>query len=360
MGMLNQQEFPPSVTKPKVHGSIVQPPLLLRKQLSSSSVSVCASQGGSFPKHKKLINKDKGGPESKEEESGSKAGTKGDSGSPLPRRLWCISDFEIGKPLGKGRFGSVYLARDKKTHFILALKVIFKSAMEKAQLEHQLRREIEILCHLRHPNILRMYNYFHDQTRIFLMLEYAPRGELYKELQKKKHFDDTRTATYMEEISEALIYCHAQKVIHRDIKPENLLLGLRGELKLADFGWSVHAPSLRRTTMCGTTDYLAPEMIEGSPHDENVDVWCVGVLCYECLAGYAPFEAATRLETFRKIREVNMTFPSWVSDGARDLITKILNHTPSLRLPLKAIIEHPWVKTNSRRILPPVYNKKEE
>ncbi|XP_061487110.1 aurora kinase C-like isoform X1 [Rhineura floridana] len=346
----------PFVMKPKMPSSIIQQ-MPLRKQFSSSSVSVCAFQGGQSPKHKTLLNKDKGRLESKGEENGSKTSAKRDSGSLLPRKMWGTSDFEYGKPLGKGRFGAVYLAREKTTHFILALKVIFKSSLEKAQLEHQLRREIEILSHLRHPNILRMYNYFHDQTRIFLMLEYAPRGELYKELQKKKHFDDIRTATYMEEISDALMYCHAQKVIHRDIKPENLLLGLRGELKLADFGWSVHAPSLRRTTLCGTTDYLAPEMIEGSPHGENVDVWCVGVLCYECLAGYAPFEAPTRTETFRRIQEVNFAFPSWVSDGAKDLISKVLNHIPSLRLPLKEIIVHPWVKANSRRILPPVYNE---
>ncbi|XP_066480812.1 aurora kinase C-like [Tiliqua scincoides] len=332
----------------------------LRKQLSSTSVSAYASQGGSSPKQKKLLNRDRGRLEPRGEEGGLKAIAKLGSGSQIPRKMWCTADFEFGKPLGKGRFGAVYLAREKKTHFILALKVIFKSALEKAQLEHQLRREIEILSHLRHPNILSMYNYFHDQTRVFLMLEYAPRGELYKELQKKKYFDDSRTATYMEEISDALMYCHAQKVIHRDIKPENLLLGLRGELKLADFGWSVHAPSLRRTTLCGTTDYLAPEMIEEGPHDENVDVWCVGVLCYECLAGYAPFEAPTRIETFQRIREVKFAFPPWVSDGAKDLISKVLNHTPSLRLPLQEIIAHPWVKTNSRRILPPVYKEVEE
>ncbi|KAL7985625.1 hypothetical protein Chor_004195 [Crotalus horridus] len=243
------------------------------------------------------------------EKSESKASTNNVPDSQLPRKIWGTGDFEFGKPLGKGRFGAVYLAREKKTHFILALKVIFKSVLEKAQMEHQLRREIEILSHLRHPNILRMYNYFHDKTRIFLMLEYAPGGELYKELQKNNRFDDNRTATYIEEIADALMYCHAQKVIHRDIKPENLLLGLRGELKLADFGWSVHTLSLRRTTLCGTTDYLAPEMIEGSPHDENVDVWCVGILCYECLAGYAPFEAPTRMETFRRIKEVCSSKP---------------------------------------------------
>ncbi|XP_070600638.1 aurora kinase B-like isoform X2 [Erythrolamprus reginae] len=237
------------------------------------------------------------------DKSESKATTSDAPDSQPPRKTWDRGDFEFGKPLGKGRFGAVYLAREKKTHFILALKVMFKSVLEKAQLEHQLRREIEILSHLRHPNILRMYNYFHDRTRIFLMLEYAPGGELYKELQKNGRFDDNRTATYIEEISDALVYCHAQKVIHRDIKPENLLLGLRGELKLADFGWSVHTLSLRRTTLCGTPDYLAPEMIEGSPHNENVDVWCVGILCYECLAGYPPFEAPTHMETFRRIKE---------------------------------------------------------
>uniref|UniRef100_A0A8D0G578 non-specific serine/threonine protein kinase n=1 Tax=Sphenodon punctatus TaxID=8508 RepID=A0A8D0G578_SPHPU len=310
----------------------------MKKQLSSSCISLLTAKGSSSPTSKKFLSKNEGGLELK--------GT---------LKMWCLDDFQIGRPLGKGRFGAVYLAREQKSHFILALKVLFKSALEKAQLEHQLRREIEILSHLRHPNILRFYNYFHDRTRVFLMLEYAPRGELYKELQRCKCFDETRTATYMEEISDALIYCHAQRVIHRDIKPENLLLGLRGELKLADFGWSVHAPSLRRTTLCGTTDYLAPEMIDGRPHDENVDVWCVGVLCYECLVGSAPFDAPTRLETFRRIKEVRLVFPVWVPDGAKDLISKILNHTPSLRLPLKEIMEHPWVKCKSRRILPPVH-----
>lgn len=137
----------------------------------------------------------------------------------------------------------------------------------------------------------------------------------------------------MEELADALIYCHAKKVIHRDIKPENLLLGLKGELKIADFGWSVHAPSLRsvpggrgqrrgwagapqnqaftapscprrRKTMCGTLDYLPPEMIEGQPHNEKVDLWCAGVLCYELLVGHPPFESASHTETYRRITKV--------------------------------------------------------
>ncbi|XP_045426164.1 aurora kinase B isoform X3 [Lemur catta] len=363
----------------------------------------------------------------------------------LLRRNFTINDFEIGRPLGKGKFGNVYLAREKKSHFIVALKVLFKSQIEKEGVEHQLRREIEIQAHLqyvstpsepeplcsltpsslfsptlsldvaskphlalslgqslesrelppvapycpppwcpwpgphltyfpchlsqllyvrmrleassvsfpRHPNILRLYNYFYDRKRIYLILEYAPRGELYKELQKSHTFDEQRTATIMEELADALMYCHGKKVIHRDIKPENLLLGLKGELKIADFGWSVHAPSLRRKTMCGTLDYLPPEMIEGRTHNEKVDLWCIGVLCYELLVGNPPFESASHNETYRRIVKVDLKFPPSVPEGARDLISKLLRHNPSERLPLAQVAAHPWVRAHSRRVLPP-------
>ncbi|KAJ7315902.1 hypothetical protein JRQ81_002064 [Phrynocephalus forsythii] len=276
---------------------------------------------------------------------------------PETKRTLTIDDFEIGRPLGKGKFGNVYLARTKETKFIVALKVLFKSHnMEKEGVEHQLWREIEIHCHLSHPNILRLYNYFHDRKRVFLILEYAPRGELYKELQKYQRFDERRTATYMEEIADALIYCHGKKVIHRDIKPENLLMGLKRELKIVDFGWLVHARSLRRKTMCGTLDYLSLEMIEGNGHDKKVDLWCFGVLCYEFLVGHLPFEKASRLGTYQCIVSVDLKFPPFVTDGARDLITKLLRHNPSDRLPLQAVMEHPWVKANSKQVQPPVFN----
>ncbi|XP_077022025.1 aurora kinase B isoform X1 [Tamandua tetradactyla] len=277
------------------------------------------------------------------------------SGTPsfLIRRSFTIDDFEIGRPLGKGKFGNVYLAREKKSHFIVALKVLFKSQIEKEGVEHQLRREIEIQAHLQHPNILRLYNYFYDRRRVYLILEYAPRGELYKELQKSRTFDEQRTATIMEELADALMYCHGKKVIHRDIKPENLLLGLRGELKIADFGWSVHAPSLRRKTMCGTLDYLPPEMIEGRTHNEKVDLWCIGILCYELLVGNPPFESASHNETYRRIVKVDLKFPPSMPSGAQDLISKLLKHNPSERLPLAQVSAHPWVRAHSRRVLPP-------
>ncbi|XP_060081509.1 aurora kinase A-like [Ylistrum balloti] len=262
------------------------------------------------------------------------------------RKKWTLEDFDIGRPLGKGKFGNVYLAREKSTKYVVALKVLFKSQLQKAGVEHQLRREIEIQSHLRHPNILRLFGYFHDKSRVYLILEYAPKGELYKELMKDKRFDEKRTVNYINQLASALQYCHSKKVIHRDIKPENLLLGHTGDLKIADFGWSVHAPSSRRTTLCGTLDYLPPEMIEGKLHDEKVDLWSLGVLCYEFLVGKPPFEAETNSDTYRRITKVDLQFPPYVSSPAKNLITNLLKRDPNQRITLDKVLEHPWIKDN--------------
>ncbi|KAK9300070.1 hypothetical protein QLX08_007113 [Tetragonisca angustula] len=263
-------------------------------------------------------------------------------------KKWVLTDFDIGRPLGKGKYGNVYLAREKKSKFIIAMKVLFKAQIQKADVEHQVRREIEIQTHLRHPNILKMYGYFHDDKRIYLILEYAPNGELFKELnaQPKKRFDEIRTATYISQLADALKYCHSKKVIHRDIKPENLLLGIKGELKMADFGWSVHAPSSRRTTLCGTLDYLPPEMVAGKTHDHTVDLWGLGVLCYECLVGKPPFLSESYDETYVKIRKAQYEIPQFVSEGAKNLISKLLVLDPAQRLPLEDVLRHPWIVQN--------------
>ncbi|EDV21284.1 uncharacterized protein TRIADDRAFT_30577, partial [Trichoplax adhaerens] len=260
------------------------------------------------------------------------------------RKRWTLDDFDIGRPLGKGKFGSVYLAREKQSKYIVALKVLFKSQLQKANVEHQLRREIEIQSHLRHPNILRLYGYFYDTSRVYLILEFAPGGELYKELQRQKVFDEPRAAKFIAQLSDALRYCHTKKVIHRDIKPENLLLGIKGDLKIADFGWSVHAPSSRRTTLCGTLDYLPPEMIIGDEHDDKVDLWSLGILCYEFLVGCPPFETKTHEDTYKRIIKVDLKFPeNKLSPEAMDLIRKLLCRKPSERLSLDGVMSHPWI-----------------
>eukprot|EP01041_Mallomonas_annulata_P001708 gene1708-3307_t len=256
---------------------------------------------------------------------------------------WKLKDFEIGRPLGRGKFGDVYLARERKTKFIVALKAIKKSQLFKAGVEHQLRREIEIQTNLRQRNVLRMYGYFYDDKRIYLILEYAPGGELYKQLTSRGHFSESTTARYILDLSKALHYCHLKHVIHRDIKPENLLIGVKNDIKIADFGWSVHAPNSRRTTLCGTLDYLPPEMVEGRDHDETADIWSLGVLTYEFLVGSPPFEAEGARATYRRISNVDLRFPVGVTTGARDLISRLLVKDQKRRMKLPDISRHPWI-----------------
>jgi len=177
--------------------------------------------------------------------------------------------------------------------YILALKTLYKSELVENRVEKQTRREIEIQQNLRHPNILRLYGYFHDEKRIFLMLEFAGKGELYKQL-SKGYFSERRSSRYIDQMADALIYLHGKHVMHRDIKPENILIGINGELKIGDFGWSVHAPSNRRKTMCGTLQYLPPEMVNGKEYTEKVDIWALGVLTFEFTCGFEPFEGRTQ------------------------------------------------------------------
>lgn len=261
------------------------------------------------------------------------------------KRIWCLADFDIGRALGRGKFGNVYLAREKQTMFVVALKVLFKKQIKSLNVEHQVRREIEIQAHLRHPNILRLYGYFHDDDRIYMILEYAPRGTLYMAQQKmpENRFSEKDTAVFIHSLASALIYLHDKQIIHRDLKPENLLLGFNNQLKIADFGWSVIEQSSKRTTICGTLDYLPPEMVQGQSHDKNVDIWCLGVLCYELLVGKAPFLAPNYNETYLKISKCQYTIPDFVSKSAANLISKLLVLRPDRRLPLAGVLKHPWI-----------------
>eukprot|EP01123_Difflugia_compressa_P012637 TRINITY_DN5496_c0_g1_i1.p1 TRINITY_DN5496_c0_g1~~TRINITY_DN5496_c0_g1_i1.p1 ORF type:complete len:227 (-),score=20.49 TRINITY_DN5496_c0_g1_i1:136-816(-) len=221
--------------------------------------------------------------------------------------------------------------------------------MLEAKVEHQLRREIEIQTRLRHPNILRLYGYFYDKDRIYLILEFAAKGEMFKELSRVGKYDEITAATYVRDVASALDYCHSKHVIHRDIKPENLLIDIDGRVKIADFGWSVHSPNDRRQTLCGTLDYLPPEMIEGIEHDHSVDIWALGVLMFEFLTGRPPFESPAQPETYRKICSVIIHYPSHISKDARDLISKLLVKESKKRLLLSLVPDHPWIIKNAKK-----------
>jgi aurora kinase, other len=278
---------------------------------------------------------------------------------PPQQRQWSLLDLELGHPLGKGKFGRVFVARTKPnavpgapSGYIIALKALYKDEIRKEGLELQVRRELEIQMNLRHPHVLRLHGFFHDEGRIFMMLEFAGKGELYKIMSKLPdcHFDEETAAKLTAQMTDALAYLHHKNVIHRDIKPENLLMDLKGDLKVADFGWSVHAPTTRRTTMCGTLQYLAPEMVEKTEHDETVDLWSLGVLIYEFLHGTPPFEHPDPEEQKQRIRKVRYTFPKdrqgkdYIPILSQEIISGLLKYRGSDRMPLNQVLLSSWMQ----------------
>lgn len=284
------------------------------------------------------------------------------------KRPWIVDDFVLGKGLGKGKFGNVYLAKQKASGVQCALKVLFKAQMQAADIVNMLRREVEIHCRLKHKNIVRLHGYFHDIKNVYLILEYLSQGELFKKVAKSGGVvTETVCKQYMYDIASAVSYMHQRYVAHRDIKPENVLIGEDGHLRLADFGWSIHCPPpvQLRYTVCGTPEYLAPEMIIGKGHTYAVDLWALGIFMHELLYGRTPFlekkrplsgnnedigaaEMEARQRTYDRIRSYNnnLVFPNnpTISSTAREMISAFLQTEPTMRMEAQTLLESDWIR----------------
>ncbi len=170
---------------------------------------------------------------------------------------------------------------------------------------------------------------------------------MYKQLSQAGRFSEKRSARYLKSLARALSYCHERDVIHRDVKPENLLIGVEGEIKLADFGWAIRSDVPIRSPLCGTLDYLAPEMVSGSEHGPGVDIWALGVVAFEFMAGFPPFEAKSFEDTYHSILSGHVSYPSHFSAGVKDFVGRILRQAPQERLSLAEILQHDWIVANS-------------
>ena len=269
-----------------------------------------------------------------------------------------IHDFEKEKEIGKGGFGLVWKVVHKKTQKVYCIKVIQKHGIIEQKLVEQMNREIEIMYILNHPHCLRLKNHFEDDNHFYLVMPLAVKGQLYRVLRKFRKFDERTAAQILRETISALQYLHHfnPPIIHRDIKPENLLLNEGGRVLLADFGWSNFSDGGVRKTFCGTPEYIAPEMLLKKGHDTGVDVWSVGVLMFELLAGYSPFVAKNNQDLYQNIRRLKIQWPKDMPPLAKNLIGKILKLNPLDRPSLEEILDHQWFKQT--KIIKPLLENK--
>ena len=212
-----------------------------------------------------------------------------------------------------------------------------------------MNREIEMMYKLNHPHVMKLVNHFEDDDKFYMIMPYAAKGQLYSLLRRQVRFDQRTTAQYMRETIEAVRYLHSfsPKIIHRDIKPENLLLDENYRIKLSDFGWANYQEENQlRKTFCGTPEYLSPEMIRKTGHNYLVDIWTLGVLLFELLAGYAPFTGANQSELFMNIKKLKINWPIDFPPLAKNLVTKILKLNPKERLSIEEISNHTWFEKN--------------
>ena len=261
------------------------------------------------------------------------------------------TDFyrEGEKFIGKGGFGEVWKVVHKQTNRVYVIKVIDKISIFEQKLVDQMNREIEMMYKLNHPHVMKLVNHFEDDDKFYMIMPYAAKGQLYSLLRRQVRFDQRTAAQYMRETIEAVRYLHSfsPKIIHRDIKPENLLLDDNYRVKLSDFGWANYQEENQlRKTFCGTPEYLSPEMIRKTGHNFSVDIWTLGVLLFELLAGYAPFTGANQSELFMNIKKLKINWPIDFPPLAKNLVTKILKLNPKERLSIEEISNHTWFEKN--------------
>uniref|UniRef100_A0A671PJM5 Serine/threonine-protein kinase PLK n=1 Tax=Sinocyclocheilus anshuiensis TaxID=1608454 RepID=A0A671PJM5_9TELE len=247
-----------------------------------------------------------------------------------------------GKVLGKGGFAKCYEMTDLSSGKVYAAKIIPHSRVSKPHQREKINREIDLHRALSHKHIVHFYHHFEDKDNIYILLEYCSRRSLAHILKARKVLTEPEVRYYLKQTVSALKYLHDLEILHRDLKLGNLFVNDSMELKVGDFGLAakLEPVSNRRKTICGTPNYLSPEVLNKQGHGWESDVWALGCVMYTMLLGKPPFETTNLKETYRCIREARYTIPASLSLPAKQLISGMLAQNPVDRPHLDDIIRH--------------------
>ncbi|EYU42504.1 hypothetical protein ABFS82_09G028800 [Erythranthe guttata] len=272
-------------------------------------------------------------------------------------------DFEIMRMIGKGAFGKVFQVRMKAESGggggggggdgdgIFAMKVMRKDTIIKNKHVDYMRAERDILTKVVHPFIVQLRYSFQTKSKLYLILDFINGGHLFYHLYRQGIFSEEQARVYTSEIVSAVSHLHERGIVHRDLKPENILMDADGHVMLTDFGLAKEIDeSSRSNSLCGTTEYMAPEILLSKGHNKNADWWSVGILLYEMLSGKPPYTNANRKKLQEKIINENFKLPPRLTNEAHSLLKGLLQKDPLKRLgsgPKGAdeIKSHKWFKT---------------
>ncbi|KAK3148512.1 hypothetical protein QOZ80_3AG0231990 [Eleusine coracana subsp. coracana] len=273
-----------------------------------------------------------------------------------------VGPYELGKTIGEGSFAKVKLARNSRTGDVCAIKVLDRNHVLRHKMVEQIKREISTMKLIKHPNVVQLHEVMASKSKIYMVLEFVDGGELFDKIVNSGRLGDDEARRYFQQLINAVDYCHSRGVYHRDLKPENLLLDSHGSLKVSDFGLSAFAPQTKGDgllhTACGTPNYVAPEVLADKGYDGMAaDVWSCGIILFVLITGYLPFDDANLMRLYKMICMANVSFPPWVSNGAKKLIKRILDPNPDTRIKIAEILEDEWFKKDYK---PPHFEQGED
>ncbi|KAM9324620.1 serine/threonine-protein kinase PLK3 [Gastrophryne carolinensis] len=250
--------------------------------------------------------------------------------------------YTRGRVLGKGGFARCYEMTDVITNKSYAVKVIPHSRVAKPHQREKIVNEIELHRELHHKNVVKFSHHFEDGENIYIFLELCSRKSLAHIWKARHTLLEPEVRYYLRHIISGLKYLHVRGILHRDLKLGNFFINDNMELKVGDFGLAarLEPPEERKKTICGTPNYLAPEVLYRQGHGPESDVWSLGCVMYTLLCGTPPFETSDLKETYRCIKQVKYTLPACLSSAAKQLIMGILKRCPGDRLTLDQILEH--------------------
>lgn len=259
-----------------------------------------------------------------------------------------IDDFSSLSVIGKGSYAKVILVKKKDNGELYAMKILKKENVERRKQEKHVKTERDVLINIDHPFVIKFFYSFQNERKLFFALEYCAGGELFNLLQKKKRFSEDQARFYSAQMVLALEHLHEKDIIYRDLKPENVLIDRMGYCRITDFGLSrmdVKDPNEAKS-ICGTPEYLAPEIIMKLGYGKAVDWWTQGSIIYEMLIGIPPFYTNNRQELFERIKFASPKYPPNLSKRSRDLLEALLKKDPAKRQGTAgdaiSIKNHPW------------------